>query len=76
MYFKLSPDVKAMQSILRWGGNWGGGGGTREFEWNFKRFKKGIKEKILFLEHQQTVAPNQRADQVGRGLFGCPYINF
>ena len=54
----------------------GGGGGTREFEWNFKRFKEGIKERKLFLEHQQTVAPNPRVHQVGRGLFGCPYINF
>ena len=51
------------------------GGGTREFEWYFKRFKEGIKERKLFLEHQQTVAPNPREHQVVRGLFGCPYIN-
>ena len=38
--------------------------------------KEGIKERKLFLEHQQTVAPNPRAHQVGRGLFRCPYINF
>ena len=41
-----------------------------------KRFKEGIKERKLFLEHQQTVAPSPRAHQVGRGLFECPYISF
>ena len=35
------------------------GGGTREFKRHFKRFKEGIKERKLFLEHQQTVDPNQ-----------------
>ena len=38
--------------------------------------KEGIKEKKLFLEHQQTVAPEPRANQVGRGLFGCPNTKF
>ena len=31
------------------------GGGKREFGWNFKRFKEGIKEIKLFLEHQQSI---------------------
>ena len=43
---------------------------------NFKRFKEGIEERKLFLEHQQTVDPHARAPQVVRGLFGCPSTNF
>ena len=46
------------------------------FKRHLKTFKEGIKQRKLFLEHQQTVAPNPRAHQIGRGLFGCPYINF
>ena len=36
------------------------GGGTREYDGHFKRFKEGIKETQLFLEHQRT---NQIAHQ-------------
>ena len=50
------------------------GGGTREFERHFRKFQKGIEERKLFLEYQHTVALNPRAHQVGRGLFGWPYI--
>jgi len=41
-----------------------------------ERFKEGIEERKLFLEHYQTVDPNARASQVVRGLVGCPTTSF
>ena len=38
------------------------------------RFIEEIKERKLFLEHQQTVAPNPRAHQIGRGLFAGVFL--
>ena len=38
------------------------------------RFKEEIKERKLFLEHQQTVGPNPRAHQISGALFG--YFNY
>ena len=41
-----------------------------------KRFKEGIEERKLFLEHQQTVEIHAIALQVVRGLFWCTSTNF
>ena len=47
-----------------------------EFECDFKRFKEGIRERKLCLNHHQTVDLYARAPQVGTGLFTCPSTNF
>ncbi len=41
-----------------------------------ERFKEGIEENKLFLEHYQTVNPNAKASQVVRGLVRGPTTNF
>lgn len=38
----------------------GGGGGTHEIEWDYNRFKEGMKEGKLFSKHHQTVDPHER----------------
>ena len=66
---RVSIPVQRSRWSLKWGYTW--------IEEHFKGFKEGIKERKLFLEHKKTVAPNPKAaHQVGRGLLGCPYINF
>ena len=52
------------------------GGDTPDFECNFKRFKEGIEERKLFLEHQQTVDPRQEHPRLSGDCLGVHILIF